>query len=115
MPAVRSNNRCWVRRRGWRTESEAVVEAIREEKVEVGQASAQGDAKVRRYLSAEAVAERKRRSREQLEKNGGHQLRDVRLDREAKEAFQALQVKHPGLDGGAIVRLALVATARKKG
>lgn len=67
------------------------------------------------YRSSEAVAERKGRSRAELERSGGRQLRDVRLDKEANEAFQALQAQHPDLDGGAIVRLALVATARKKG
>ena len=67
------------------------------------------------YRSSEAVAERKGRSRAELERSGGRQLREVRLDKEANEAFQALKAQHPGLDGGAIVRLALVATARKKG
>ncbi len=67
------------------------------------------------YRRSEAVAERKERSRAELERSGGRQLREVRLDREANEAFQALQAQHPDLDGGAIVRLALVATARKKG
>jgi hypothetical protein len=76
------------------------------------EASVQSGEAVPRYRSAAGVAERKRRSRKQLEKNGGHLMREVRLDREANEAFQALQVRHPGLDGGAIVRLALVAAAR---
>lgn len=64
------------------------------------------------------VAERKEKSRVALEEGGGRQLRDVRLDREANEAFDGLRVANPALDNGGIVRLALVQAARtleKKG
>lgn len=95
------------------------MEVIREQEAaaegegrRVEQVSVQGCDAVPRYLTAQGVAERKRRSREQLEKSGGHLMREVRLDREANEAFLALRKRHPGLDAGAIVRLALVASAR---
>ena len=94
------------------------MQVVREKKAalqEAAQQTQQAEGNVPWYRSAEAVAERKVRSRAELEKSGGRQLRDVRLDKEANDAFQALQDKHPGLDGGAIVRLALVAAARKKG
>lgn len=65
------------------------------------------------YRTAEAVAGRKEKSRLALITDGGRELRAVRLDREANEAFRVLQLRDPDLDNGAIVRKALVEAARR--
>lgn len=66
-----------------------------------------------KWAEPEQVAERKRRSLDNLLKDGGRLLHDVRLDREANDALAVLQTRHGELDNGAIVRLALVEQARR--
>lgn len=65
------------------------------------------------YRTPEAVADRKDKSRKALISDGGRELRAVRLDREANEAFQILQAQEPSLDNGAIVRKALIEAAQR--
>jgi len=72
-----------------------------------------GDPKRPKWAEPDQVAERKRRSLDNLQKRGGRLLRDVRLDAEANDALAVLQAQHDGMDNGAIVRLALVEQARR--
>ena len=65
------------------------------------------------YRTAKAVAERKEKSRNSLVQEGGRELRAIRLDREANEAFEILKSHLNGLDNGAIVRFALVEQAKR--
>jgi hypothetical protein len=65
------------------------------------------------YRTPEAVADRKEKSRRALLDDGGRELRAIRLDREAHQAFQLLQAHSPDLDNGAIVRKALVEAAQR--
>jgi len=86
---------------------------VKEERVKVGFQGAASGAEFTPWSRTSAgVAERKEKSRAALEQGGGRQLRDVRLDREANEAFDGLKVANPTLDNGGIVRLALVQAAR---
>lgn len=85
-------------------------------KTQVGSGKSSSGAKgtaVPWYRTAEAVADRKEKSRQALITEGGRELRAVRLDREANEAFQLLQARDPDLDNGAIVRKALVEAAQR--
>ena len=65
------------------------------------------------YRTPEAVAERKEKSRKLLLDDGGRELRAIRLDREANEAFEVVKAEHAELDNGGIVRLALVEIAQR--
>lgn len=106
------NSRCWARRRRQPSDERSVV--TKEASTETAMGQEQADYQKRpKWAEPEQVAERKRRSLDNLHKEGGRLLRDVRLDREANDALAVLQARHGELDNGAIVRLALVEQARR--